>query len=283
MTNLNSEDIDAICRLVDDLCGIYWDESKAYLIEARLGSLLEKSSCKNYRDLASKVRAECVPGLRSEVIDAVTTNETLWFRDSSPFQALKYKIVPELIDAKQSTCFPKRFRIWCAACSTGQEPYSIAMTLADTIPHIESWDVQILGTDISPAAVERASRGIYNKMEIGRGMDPESLKRYFVDRGDGWQVHDRIRSMCMFKPLNLHEPFHMLGSFDIVFCRNVAIYFTLPDQKKLFAKIGEVLAPGGWVFVGSSESLSHLGPQWQTEQHCRSNCYRFNKHILVGT
>jgi len=276
MSDLTTEDIDAVCTMVDQLCGICWDESKSYLIESRLGSLVEEFKCKNYRDFARKVRAELVPGLKEQVVDAITTNETLWFRDESPFEALRHKIIPELIDDKEKAVFSKRFRIWCAACSTGQEPYSIAMAFADTIPDVESWDIQILGTDISPAAVAHASRGIYSGLEIGRGMDPSHLKKHFVERDKEWQINDQIRSMCCFRQFNLFDPMAALGTFDIIFCRNVAIYFTPEDQKSVFSNLGKVLTPNGWIFVGSSESLSYLGPQWKAQQHCRSNCYRPN-------
>jgi len=276
MTKLTPEDIDAVCTLVDDLCGICWDESKSYLIEARLSGLVEQFECENYQDFARKVRAELVPGIKEKVVDAVTTNETLWFRDDSPFEALRHKIIPELIDDKGKSSFAKRFRVWCAACSTGQEPYSIAMAFADIIPDIESWDIQILGTDISPSAVAHASQGIYSKLEIGRGMDPAHLKKHFVARGEDSQVNEQIRSMCRFEERNLHDPMAALGPFDIIFCRNVAIYFTPEDQKSVFNNLAKVLTPNGWLFVGSSESLSRLGPEWKAQQHCRSNCYRPN-------
>ena len=128
MANLDSKDIDAVCGLVDDLAGICWDESKAYLIESRLQELVKQEGCENYQALVRKVRAEVVPGLKEQVLDAVTTNETLWFRDSSPFEAMKHKLLPELLDNKANSPFPQRLRIWSAACSTGQEVYSIAMT-----------------------------------------------------------------------------------------------------------------------------------------------------------
>ena len=276
MTNLDSKDIDAVCGLVDDLCGIYWDESKAYLIESRLEDLVQQQGCENYQDLVRKVRAELVPGLKEKVIDAVTTNETLWFRDSSPFEAMKNKLIPELIDNKAGSVFPRRIRIWSAACSTGQEVYSIAMTLAQTLPDFRDWDIQILGTDISPAAVEHAREGVYSSHEIGRGMDQEHLKKYFIDHGNSWKVTDEIRSVCTFHQRNLHEQFDGIGPFDIIFCRNVAIYFGGQERVSLFERLAEVLTHDGWVIVGSSESLANMGERWHPEQHCRASCYHPN-------
>ena len=276
MSNLTPEDIDAVCGLVDDLCGIYWDASKAYLIESRLAQLVRKTSCANYVDLVRKVRASAIPGIKDEVINAVTTNETLWFRDTSPFEALRHKIIPQVIDAKAKSLNPRRLRVWSAASSTGQEAYSIAMAFADIVPDFKAWDFKILGTDISPAAVATANRGVYNKLEISRGLDVAYRDKYFVDQGDHWMVRDHIRAMCSFQTRNLHEPFTGLGPFDIVFCRNVAIYFTGDDRKTLFEKIASTMTPEGWLFVGSSESLSDLGARFTQQQHCRSTCYQPN-------
>jgi len=276
MANLDSKDVEAVCGLVEDLCGICWDESKAYLIESRLESLVQQQGCENYQDLVHKVRAEVVPGLKEEVINAVTTNETLWFRDSSPFEAMKNKLIPELIDNKAGAVFPRRLRIWSAACSTGQEVYSIAMTLAQTLPDYQDWDIEILGTDISPAAVEHAREGVYNSLEIGRGMDQERLKKFFVEQGKTWEVSEELRSMCSFQQRNLHEPFKSLGPFDLIFCRNVAIYFSDQDRISLFERLAEVLTHDGWILVGSSESLVKMGDRWLPEQHCRARCYHPN-------
>lgn len=276
MTNITTEDIDAVCGLVDDLCGIYWDESKSYLIEPRLASLSKQHDCANYVDLVRKVRSGLVPKIEEDFLDAVTTNETLWFRDTSPFQALRNKFVPELIDDKSTGMFPKRLRIWSAACSTGQEPYSIAMSIAETIPNVQSWDIQVQGTDISPSAVEQAKSGVYDNLGISRGMDKTMLTRYFTEQDQGWKVKDEIRSMCSFAQRNLHKPFTGMGSFDIIFCRNVAIYFTPDDRRVLFERLAASLAPNGWIVVGSSESLANLGPQWRAQQHCGANCYRPN-------
>lgn len=227
----------------------------------------------------NKVRADLVPGLKEQVVDAVTTNETLWFRDSSPFDAMRFKVLPEIIDEKANSVFPKRIRVWSAACSTGQESYSLAIAIAETIPNVEAWDIRVVGTDISPAAVAKASRGIYSKLEIGRGMDAINLQKYFVECERGWQVHDRIRAMCCFSMRNLHEPFSDMGLFDVIFCRNVAIYFTEDDRRSIFERIVDTLSPHGWIFVGSSESLIDMGDRWKPQQHCRANCFRPNQPV----
>lgn len=271
---LSSSDVDAICGLVIDLCGIYLDESKAYLIETRLGDLATRAGCSSYADLARKVRFSNDAVLRNQVISAITTNETLFFRDQSPFEALRHKAIPEMIDRKAGTLYPKRLRLWSAACSTGQEPYSLAMLLCQLLPDPYSWDIQILGTDISDEAVSRASRGWYSKHEIGRGLSPDYLAKYFLEDAGGWRVRDSVRGLVSFQRRNLLEPFTSLGRFDIVMCRNVAIYFTPSARADLFHRVTAVMNPDGYLFVGSQECLSDLAPQFAPHQHCRAVYYR---------
>lgn len=273
---VTSADIEAISSLVIDLCGIYLDESKGYLIDCRLSALCEQEKCSNFVDLAKKIRQTNDRRLRDQVINAITTNETLFFRDDSPFEALKHKAIPESIDAKARTPFPRRLRIWSAAASTGQEAYSIAMTLMELIPDARTWDIQILGTDISEKAIERARLGVFAEHEVQRGLPPNYLHKYFTKRSDGWVVKDEVRHFVTFQRMNLVEPFAHLGKFDIIFCRNVAIYFTTEVRKKLFLRLAEQLTEPGYLFVGSSESLSDMGPRFTPQHHCRSIFYRPN-------
>lgn len=275
------EDIDAVCDLVNELCGIYLDNSKDYLIEGRLAKLVSASGSNSYVEFARKARVS--PQLQTEVVNAITTNETLWFRDNTPFEALRHKIIPELIDAKAGTLHAKRFRIWSAACSTGQEAYSIIMAFADVVPDFESWDLQIYGTDISAAAVAQAQRGVYSELEINRGLDQRHRGAYFVKAPGGWAVNDTLKRRCRFEVRNLLKPFTNVGSFDIIFCRNVAIYFKPNDRKSLFLRLGQTLNRGGWLFTGSGESLLDLGPNWAPKQHCRAVCYQPNGCNGVAT
>lgn len=275
MSQLGTEDIDAVCGLVSDLCGIYLDESKDYLIENRLADLLKRHGCESYVALAQKARAGD-RAVKTDIVNAITTNETLWFRDTSPFEALKNKVFPELIDARGKSICARKLRVWSAACSTGQEAYSIAMTLLEIMPDLEGWDVKIVGTDICETAVAHATTGHYSKMEIGRGLDQSHLSGYFVQEGDGWTVCDAVKNLCRFEVGNLFSPFTHFGKFDIIFCRNVVIYFTPEDRKKIFHRVSDSLASDGWLFAGASELLSDLGPNWKAQQHCRAMCYRPN-------
>ena len=272
--SLNMKDVDAVCDLVSELCGIDLDEKKSYLIENRLAELLRRDGIQSYRELVEQAAKPGARELRRDIVDRITTQETLFFRDNAPFQALQHKVLPELIDAKSATLHPKQIRIWSAACSTGQEPYSIAMTLRELLPDVDTWDVNILATDISDAAVGRASRGVYTEHEIGRGM-PETLKRKYLARhADGWEISDSLRALIAFRQLNLLQPLVSLGPFEVVFCRNVAIYFTTERRRDLFDRIADVLSCGGWLFVGSSESLGDIGGHSQPEHHCRTVIYR---------
>jgi chemotaxis protein methyltransferase CheR len=274
---LTDEDITRVCRLVDELSGIQWDASKTYLIETRLPGLLKEHQCPTLADLVTKVRLGTDPRVRAAFIDAITTRETLFFRDASPFEALRHKALPEIIDAKASTPFARWLRLWSAACSSGQEPYSLGIVLRELIDDLDEWDVQILATDISPAALATASRGVYSDFEVSRGLSPHLRDRYFTKVPGGWKISDEIRALVCFDNRNLLKPFGALGSFDVIFCRNVAIYFDAPVKRDLFERMSGVLAPHGAMFVGSSENLSCFGERWKPQYHCRGVFYQPNR------
>lgn len=283
---VTAEDIKVISRLVNDLCGIVLDESKGYLIQSRLSSLAEETGCKTFSELYYKARYETAAPLRTRLIDAITTNETLFFRDSSPFDVLQHRILPNLIDAKSKSGTPKRIRIWSAACSTGQEPYSIAMVLHELLGNLAGWDIKIQATDISDAAIRHASKGRYAVHEIQRGMPQPLLQKYFTQDPQGWTVQDSLRALIAFKRLNLLEPFTILGTFDVIFCRNVAIYFSPDARKDLFRRIAAQLTAEGALLVGSSESLTDVGPNFKPQHHCRAIYYQPNSvasPVLVGS
>lgn len=274
---VTAEDIQVISRLVNDLCGIVLDETKGYLIQARLAGLVTASGCKSYTELYQKARHGTDKALQTRIIDAITTNETLFFRDGSPFEVLQYRILPELIDARMRSNLPKRIRIWSAACSTGQEPYSIAMTLRELLPDFARWDCQILATDISDAVIKQASAGTYGPLEIQRGMKQAMLSKYFVQSAQGWKIKDELRAMITFRRLNLLQPFDGLGPFDVIFCRNVAIYFSAQDRRSLFLRLAKELTSQGYLLVGAAESLSDLGPAFAPQHHCRTIYYQPNR------
>ncbi len=278
---VNPEDVLEVAELIKQLCGVALDETKGYLIESRLADLAAETGCDDYQHLCRKA-LDGDRTLRTRIVDAITTQETLFFRDNSPFEALKHKALPELIDTKANSLLPKRIRIWSAACSTGQEPYSIAMTLYELLPDIQTWDVGILATDISDTAVAHASRGVYGQHEITRGMQSDMLSKYFSQQATGWHVKDELRSLIRFEHRNLLNPLDDIGPFDVIFCRNVVIYFDAMTRQDVFCRLADRLTPDGYLFVGSSESLADLGSRFTPQHHCRAVYYQPGKTAATG-
>lgn len=277
MIKISPSEIKIISKYIYDLSGIYLDEKKAYLIETRLKTLIESSGVDSYSELCRKARSDISKTLERKIIDALTTNETLFFRDQSPFEMFQYKVMPDLIDKRTAQAtgnMPINIRIWSAACSTGQEIYSLAIILKELIPDLKKYNIKLLGTDISDEAVSRASYGKYNKFEIERGLDKVKLEKYFMPNGNSWKIRDDIRAMALFQKRNLMEPFSSIGKFDIIFCRNVAIYFTVEDRKKLFERLAQVLAPDGYLIIGSTESLTGICSLFEAQRHLRSVFYQ---------
>jgi chemotaxis protein methyltransferase CheR len=276
MVKIKPEEIKVLSTYIYNVSGISIDASKAYLLETRFGKLLEEEGCKSYSEFYHKAKADARNVLEKKIINAITTNETLFFRDNGPFELLKHKILPDLIDARTKGGAPgaTNLKIWSSACSTGQEIYSIAIVIKELLGAGQANRMTLLGTDLSDAAVAQASAGLYNKFEIERGLPREKLQRYFTAAGGNWKIKDEIRAMATFKRMNLMQPFVGLGKFDIIFCRNVAIYFTLPDRKKLFNKIADALQPDGYLLIGSTESLTGICPRFVPKRHLRSVYYQ---------
>ena len=280
MTAISPDEIKIISKYIQDICGIFLDQSKAYLIETRLRNILEEAGCVSFGELYSKAKFDATKALEKKIVDAITTNETLFFRDSGPFELLQHKILPDLIDsrtAKSSSPQPVPIKIWSAACSTGQEVYSISMVLKELLAETSKYNIKLLGTDISDTAIAQASYGTYNKFEIERGLTRDKFQKYFVTNGDKWKVKDEIRSLVTFRRMNLILPINGLGKFDIVFCRNVAIYFTLEERKKLFDKIANILEQDGYLIIGSTESLTGVCPRFEPKRYLRSIFYQLKE------
>lgn len=276
MLKISPEEIKLITKYIYDISGISLDASKKYLLETRLNSIAEEQKCASYQDFYRKAKADASKTIERKIIDAISTNETLFFRDSGPFQLLQHKIFPELIDSRtpKSSMLKTNLKIWSAASSTGQELYSVAIVLQELLKDLSKYSIKLLGTDISDAAVAQASTGKYNKFEIERGLARDKLTKYFSPMGQTWKVNDQLRAMVNFRKFNLMSTFSGLGKFDIVLCRNVAIYFTLEDRKKLFNKIASVLEPDGYLIIGSTESLTGVCPRFVPKRHLRSIFYQ---------
>lgn len=272
--SLNEQEFLAFKELIYNWTGIHLEHDKKYLIETRCSHILKDYQCASYQELFRKISQTQDQKLINEFVNAMTTRETLFFRDASPFQSLQHKVFPDFFDRITKNNLPKRLKIWSAACSSGQEAYSIAILLHELLPDISRWNIQIVGTDISDAAIKDASYGKYNAFAIQRGMSREYLDKYFVREDNLWKVKDEVRFLTTFKKMNLLEPdISFRGPFDIIFCRNVAIYFKMEDKKKLFQYIQKQLDPKGYLYVGSSESLMQIAPQFKTQRHMNSYYY----------
>ncbi len=276
MIKIAPNEIQPVAKYIHEISGIFLDKNKTYLFETRLSNIAKENGCKSYVDLCNKAKADHSKKIERTIIDAISTNETLFFRDKGPFELLQHKILPEIIDKRTSKASHIKIpvKIWSAASSTGQELYSIAITIKELIPDLSRYSFTLLGTDISDKAIAQASYGKYNKFEIERGLPRQQLQKYFTATGNSWKIKDEIRAMVRFKKLNLMTSFASLGKFDIIFCRNVAIYFTLPDRKKLFNKLADNLADDGYLIIGSTESLTGVCPLFIPKRHLRSIFYQ---------
>jgi chemotaxis protein methyltransferase CheR len=263
-------------RYIYSITGISLDDSKGYLVETRFAGLLRETGSASTSELLHKVKADSTQALRRKVVDAITTGETSFFRDTSPFELLQHKVLPELIDRRRKTFGTGRvpIRIWSAACSSGQELYSTAIVLKELLGGFAGFDIRLLGTDISDKAVAAASRGYFNKLELERGMPADKLAKYFTLENGVWKIRDELRALATFRTMNLLEPMAFPVKHDIIFCRNVAIYFTEQDRARLFSAMANVLAPDGCLIIGSTESLTGLCPQYEARRYLRSVFYQ---------
>ncbi|MCP5326546.1 MAG: protein-glutamate O-methyltransferase CheR [Oceanospirillaceae bacterium] len=257
----NRQDFDCFRTYLERVCGILLGDNKEYLVSSRLRTIMEEQSLTNLTQLVERIERNTQ--LREKVVDAMTTNETLWFRDSHPFRILREQLLPELSKEKRP------IDIWCAASSTGQEPYSISIELEEYKRRNPGalMGERIIATDISPTALEIARRAEYEKLVLSRGMTDEYLKRYFKEVQEGrWKLNPEITSRVQYRSLNLLNTYSMLGRFDVVFCRNVLIYFSSDLKTDILRRIHSVLKPGGYLFLGASESLTGLSDLYEMRQ-----------------
>lgn len=243
----------AIRNFLSQSCGIVLGESKLYLVQNRLSSVLRKFDLDSFADLVSALQSP-LPGarnIRTAVVDAMTTNETFWFRDSAQFNLLGKRVLPELLKQKAGS-----IRIWSAACSSGQEPYSISMCVEDLIASYgRGRNIQIIGTDISEAVLDEAKVAVYSEHSLSRGIDPGAKQRFFQKTHGGYRLKGGISQRVRFQQFNLLKPFSVLGRFDVIFCRNVLIYFSDDVKRDILRRMAGALEPGGCLFLSSTESM----------------------------
>lgn len=265
-------DFNYIADLARRRAAIVLEPGKEYLVESRLSPIAQREGHPGLSEFIARLRTgpETSP-MHARVIDALTTNETFFFRDHHPFEALRKTILPQLIQARAAS---RRISIWCAACSTGQEPYSIAMLLREHFPQLASWKVSILGTDISPRVLEQARKGVYSQVEVNRGLPAIYLVKHFTQNGGGWVLREEIRKSVEFRELNLIQPWGSLGTFDLVFIRNVLIYFDVPTKQGILRNIRRTLPADGQLLLGAAETVINLDVGFAAVSHGNVTTYR---------
>ena len=270
--SLEPADFALVAKVVHERSGIALEAGKEYLVEARLSTLARHEGLGTVGAVVQQVRARPAGPLTQKVVEAMTTNETLWFRDARPFNALERDVLPALIRARSAT---RALSIWSAAASTGQEAYSIAILLRERFPEIAGWQVRILGSDISTEVLDRARDGRYSQLEVNRGLPAALLVKYFEREGLQWRVNQQVRSMVTFSELNLvaptwsgpHQP-------DIVLLRNVMIYFDVPTRRQILKRLGSLIAPDGYLFLGAGETTLDIDDAWTRVDLGRAHCFR---------
>lgn len=277
---ISSADFDFVRQVVLTNSGIVLESGKEYLVEARLAPLVRKAAQPSLEALIAGLRRGADPSLRRQVIEAMTTNETTFFRDVQPFEALRKHILPELIAARRSS---RELSVWCAASSTGQEPYSLAMLLLENFPELAGWNWRIIASDLSLDVLERAREGRYNQIEINRGLPAAYLVKYFEKNGVEWQLKADVRRRVDYRQVNLVQTWPTLPMFDIVMIRNVMIYFDVDTKKSILDRIKRHLRPDGYLFLGAAETTMSLDDSFDRVQLDRAGCYRLGAGRTTAT
>ncbi|HYD65672.1 protein-glutamate O-methyltransferase [Azospirillum sp.] len=246
------EDFDMFATLLKQRSGLVLTKDKAYLLESRLMPVARKWNIKGLDELATTVRTRKDEALLRDITEAMTTNESSFFRDQKPFDQFKQIVLPRLLEARAAK---RQIRIWSAACSSGQEAYSLAMLLNEDAAKVAGWRIEIVGTDISAEMVERAKAGVYTQFEVQRGLPIQMLVKHFKQQGDKWQINPNLRQMVSFREWNLLGDLGALGQFDVVFCRNVLIYFDQPTKAKVLDGIARLMPQDGVLYLGGAETV----------------------------
>ena len=250
-----SQSFDALCEFLRRNSGLIMEQSKRYLVESRVMPIVRRERLSSLDELMAILQKGQNPKLAKDVIEAMTINETYFFRDKAPFDQFRNVMLPKLIASRQNE---KRIRIWSAAASTGQEAYSLAMIADEFAPKMPGWKIEIIGTDLSDGVLDKARKGVYSQFEVQRGLPTPMLLRHFNQIGDAWQISEQMRSKVTFRQLNLLSDFSSLGRFDIIYCRNVLIYFDAPRKTDILTRLSRQLSPDGFLLLGASESLIGL-------------------------
>ena len=256
---MRPEDFDFVAKVLKDRSGLIITPDKAYLLESRLTPVARKRGLKGCDELVATLRSASEDLLR-EVTEAMTTNESFFFRDIKPFDQFKALVLPQLL---QTRAAKKSFRIWSAACSSGQEAYSLAMILKEEAARLPGWKIEIVGTDISVEVLEKAKAGFYSQFEVQRGLPIQLLVKYFKKNNEMWQIDPSIRAMVQYREYNLLHDLKPLGQFDVVFCRNVLIYFDQPTKTRVLENISRSMPDDGLLYLGGAETVLGISDKFK--------------------
>ncbi len=260
---MNVTDFELVAQLLKERSGLALNKEKAYLLESRLNPVARKWNFSGFDELAQAIRTNSSEALLVDVTEAMTTNESFFFRDQRPFEQFNEIVLPHLLEARAAK---RSFRIWSAACSSGQEPYTLAMLLKEHAAKLAGWKVEIVATDLSNEILDKAKEGLYSQFEVQRGLPIALLVKHFVQVGDRWQIDDSLSKMISFRQFNLLGDFSSLGRFDVVFCRNVLIYFDTPTKTQVLEGVADLLPPDGFLYLGGAETVLGTTDRFQIIQ-----------------
>jgi chemotaxis protein methyltransferase CheR len=267
-------DFEYVRDLMRDTASIVLEPGKEYLVETRLDPLARSEGFATLGSMVSALRSGSDKALQRKIVDRMTTNETSFFRDLHPFEALKRSIIPEFLSRRGTE---RALNIWCGACSSGQEPYSIMMLLREHFPQLADWNINMLGTDLSSAMLDRAQAGVYSQLEVNRGLPAPMLVKYFQKKGQEWRIADRARSGVEFRELNLARTWSNVPRMDIVFLRNVMIYFDVDSKRSILARVRSILRSDGYLFLGGAETTYGLDDGYERVVLDKAAAYRLKQ------
>ncbi len=267
---ISARDFNYVRKLVRDRSALVLEQGKEYLVESRLDALALQEGFPSIQRLIESLSSDSSCDLQRKVVEAMVTNETSFFRNIQSFELLRTVVIPELLVRRAPA---RSLNLWCAASSGGQEPYSVAMLIREHFPSLAAWTVHFIASDISRPVLERARAGLFSQLEVNRGLPAALLVKYFQKRGDDWQIHESIRRMVKFQEVNLVMPWPSLPSMDIIFMRNVLIYFDLETRTSVLGHVHRLLRPDGYLFLGGSETTMGLDEGFETLSQGRAVCF----------
>ena len=260
-----------VAKVLRERCALVLEPGKEYLIKSRLTPLAQRHGLATIDQLIERLRAPGNSGLMTEVVEAMVTTETSFFRDIHPFETLKKTVLPQLIEARRTQ---RQLNIWCAASSSGQEPYSIAILLKEYFPELGGWRINLSATDISLEMLARSRAGRYSQVEVNRGLPTSLLLKWFRQEGGAWQLDDQIRSMINFTPMNLARPWPAMPGWDLIFLRNVLIYFDNSVKKEILGRVSRILCKDGYLLLGGAETTLNLDDSFYRVESLKSGFYQ---------